>query len=686
MPKSKKTRTYEEQDGGINFNNIKSLGNNLRARLPQALSRSPSPSSPPRQSLKDRFSSLSQNLQSRLPQALSRSPSPSPSSPRQSLKDRFSSLSQNLQSRLPQLPSRSPSPSSPRQSLKDRFSSLSQNLQSRLPQTLSRSPSPEPQQSLNLSIPNQSMNIPDISQAAAVTPLTDISNTSATFPAAQAAVDTAELPKLEQEIAQIAQQQTGGASLTEIEQLRTNAEKLLRQTDRDTEGDKYKEIQEDLKMIATLEEISKQEPTHHTLSEIRSKLTNILTHATERGDTSLINTVKNDLDKLKELEEKQASKNLPTTPAMNSTRCPVDADASKIARVFPCLTLALGFVITEFKKPSVGTSLFTVISLLLILSSMFLSITYLIILLKESSESQLIANPLNLQAPEYNISKSVQFFGSEYKYQLFIILPVLAICFSGYALYRSKKQDTNHSDLVTGIIIVCLIQAVIALILNVSTYSYAYKKLKMVNGRINDLNNYIHNKIYKNATFLSHLKEIPHDSLSVSAVVKKTLATIESQPSVDVIANAFFTLNLYYHFQKIGFRNEHISNAMNIFDIHSLFVGSSLKDRINIMNKISQAQWSPTDFLFRKTTFIEDHSQAMKKVYLKMFNGSVSSHTVDNAVNKVSIWLAELNGRANMINPQDSWKGFITMAILILVIQTAPLLLVIHFYKKSTST
>ena len=71
------------------------------------------------------------------------------------------------------------------------------------------------------------------------------------------------------------------------------------------------------------------------------------------------------------------------------------------------------------------------------------------------------------------------------------------------------------------------------------------------------------------------MKQKPNNSLLVMGVVQNALRNIEKSPSVDTLANAFFTLNLYFHYQKIGYRNPNITDAMKIFDIHSLFIGSS---------------------------------------------------------------------------------------------------------------
>ena len=367
------------------------------------------------------------------------------------------------------------------------------------------------------------------------------------------------------------------------------------------------------------------------------------------------------------------------------------ADIQKLTAVFVLIASLFQRIFNEFKQSSMITSVSTITSLILIIVTMILSITYLIKLIADYSESKLIANPLNVEASDYNISKSIKLFGSKYKYQLFIILPIISFILSIiallypiklYKLFGIKEAPAATRGFVVGIIIACLFQSTIAIIVNISTYSYAYRTLHLVNDRINSLNNFVHNKIYKNASFLAPMKEIPSNSLLIIKIVQNALRNIEKNPSVDNLANAFFTLNLYFHYQKIGYRNPNITDAMKIFDIHALFVGSSMKDKINITKQLSQQEWSPADFLFRNTTFIEDYSVRIKQLYLSIPGNTTSARSIDLAISKVASWLEELNNRSNMITPEDSWSRFLPMAITILIIQTVPILFFIYIFQK----
>ena len=350
-------------------------------------------------------------------------------------------------------------------------------------------------------------------------------------------------------------------------------------------------------------------------------------------------------------------------------------NSKKVVLLLTFLSTTFQSIYNAFKMSSSVASITTILSLCIVIFSMILALRYLMKLLQQLADEELIANPLNKEAIDYSISKSIRFFGSDYKYQLFLILPALSLIFAIIAVIKPA------TGLVKGIAFACLFQSLIALIVNISTYNYAYKTIYLVNERINNMNNFIHNKFYKNAKFLNSLKNIPSNSLLVLNVVKGAVSNIEKDVSIDNLSQAFFTLNLYFHIQKIGHRNVNIKDAVEMFDIHNILAGSSLKDKVNIVSKIAKLSWSPTDFFFRKTTFVEDYSNSIKQMYISVGG---SNKLAEKAMIRVSAWIEELNNRANTITPEDSMGRFFPMAITILVMQTLPLLLLIFIFQKES--
>ena len=111
------------------------------------------------------------------------------------------------------------------------------------------------------------------------------------------------------------------------------------------------------------------------------------------------------------------------------TEAQKQADIQKLTAVFVVIVAFFQNIFNAFNNSSRVTAIFALFAIIIILTLMILSYMYIRQLLIDYSVSKLISNPLNLEAPDYVISKSTQFLGSKYKYQLFIILPIISfIC------------------------------------------------------------------------------------------------------------------------------------------------------------------------------------------------------------------------------------------------------------------
>lgn len=532
------------------------------------------------------------------------------------------------------------------------------------------------------------------------------------------ATNQAELEKLEDEIAEIANAlasstdqniidnfrnkltspQTGGGNeviLKNLDILQRKLEKILNDA---TDTKIITATENDLKNVKRLQKIAQGVTTIKSISQMRTTLNEILTDAASRDNITVITQVKNNLNKLDVIEKQLNNKShSSTTDSDDVTLDPIametqkKQDVQKLLVVFLIITGFFKKIYFAFKNSSNGAAIFTILAFVLVISSMILSIVYLVKLLTDYSNGLLISNPLNIQSFGYNVSKSLGFFGTKYKYILFIILPVFAFIFSlgavfytsgVYKIFRITIPPVPTQGLVTGIAIACLIQSTFSIIVNASTYGYTQKHLNIVNDRIKTLNNFIHNKLYKNANFLNTLKEIPTNSLLVNQVVQNALLKLDKNASVNDIASAFFTLNLFYHYQKIGYRSEFIEDATKLFDIRYLLTSSSLSKSIISTNLFNPIIWSPTDYLFNKATFIKDYSNEMQKMYSAKSTNTELTRKIMMASNKTAMWLEEINTRANTIYPNDNKGKFITMAIVITIFQTLPLLILMYVFQK----
>ena len=87
-----------------------------------------------------------------------------------------------------------------------------------------------------------------------------------------------------------------------------------------------------------------------------------------------------------------------------------------------------------------------------------------------------------------------------------------------------------------------------------------------------------------------------------------------------------------------------------------------LKDKINITNILARQEWSPADFLFRKATFVEDYSVAIKRIYLAIPGNTTSVKSIDlamqNYYNHAINYFNSLDNRVKGLLNSKWWFGF----------------------------
>jgi len=355
----------------------------------------------------------------------------------------------------------------------------------------------------------------------------------------------------------------------------------------------------------------------------------------------------------------------------------------------------------SFKNTSATVSVLAFLAIMLTIATMILAITYLGMINYQKSNYQLIANPLYTDSPEYTVTRSIASskYNKKYDYRLFIILPAISLVLSLLGLFpkyiigffkffRKNITPRETQPLVKCILIACVIQSVISLAMNTPTYAITYKLLDSVNSRVNYLNNYIHNKIYNNASFLNTLTNVPKTNIEALANIKSAIYNIEQPQNLtdpkarsdftNNLASAFFTLNLYHHLLKIGYDSTNLQNVVNLFNINKLLIGSSFGANIVDLNKI-YSEWSPTDFFFRNFSFMDNYTETIKNLYVLNIpsNINIPNDVIAHAMIQVNTWIEEINNRANTIYPEDSWNKFLTMATIVLIVQTIPLFITI---------
>ena len=387
----------------------------------------------------------------------------------------------------------------------------------------------------------------------------------------------------------------------------------------------------------------------------------------------------------------QQSPSLPQPPSQPTSCNQLNSDTLESLTFL----VVLRFLACSFKNSNIVSMITISITVLCIIATMILSIVYLALLVTDNNYSKRISNPINRESANYQIIKSIDITKTKYKYQLFIILPVISIIFAILTIFSSSitsginkafKYNLN-TDLQPGIRYIAIgsfIYALFSFIFNISYYRGVYGILVKKYNKINDnINNYINQNIYKTNSFLEPLQQMPTNSLATCDIVSQAINGIPTNTNdVKSISQIFFTINLYYYYLSLGYNNSNTPDALNqIFNIKNLFTNSLNSNKFLFYNIPT---WSPADFLFNKYTFMEDRTSDIKQIYNRI-NPSAKQNTINTAIAQVKQTIANFNNNGNSIYAEDAWNSFLGMAIAILVIQSLPLLIVLityHYYKR----
>ena len=323
-----------------------------------------------------------------------------------------------------------------------------------------------------------------------------------------------------------------------------------------------------------------------------------------------------------------------------------------------------------------------IVSFLIVVANIGFAILFLVILVKKLLGSALIKNPINRQAQDFKISK-IGSIRSPYTmmFLLFIITNGLALGLCIYGIISKFKNDTKYRHqtpgLVTAILFASLGQAAIGLVAALLLMVVVRNKLKGSANRISKFNRFVYSNLYKDVKFLKNLRTMPSNSFSLMDVVKRSLALVPAGASKEDTARAMFTLNMYMHFQKLGYKNPYTRDA--------------LLKTFNVVGLLRRRFYSPADYLHRRTTFIKDNGDVMRENLWNMagdkFKKNVPfdySTTLDNATIRASELTAEANNLANTFYPEDSLRIFLKYFIYMFAAQTLPLLVLLFVFKRKT--
>jgi len=284
--------------------------------------------------------------------------------------------------------------------------------------------------------------------------------------------------------------------------------------------------------------------------------------------------------------------------------------------------------------------------------------------------SFLVKTPLNMETIEFNVMNSTSFLTySKYMMWLFLALPILALasCLTfiivTYIMTKTSLSPPNVTTM-TSLTWVILMHNLLLFIGFLLFFINSRRQNSAAILRVDKCNNFIKDKIYKSAGFLKNLAKPQTDIISLMNTFTEAMKDLPENIEAPQLAKAFYSLHLYYHFHKLGIRNPRLMEALGIFDPMSLLIG--ICDAANYLNRYG--------------TFIEDNSELIKKnlpVALK-----ADSVVVKTALNTCYDWITQTNNLANSIYPEDSWRPFQRMFLVLITLNVISIVLMSYLISN----
>jgi hypothetical protein len=301
---------------------------------------------------------------------------------------------------------------------------------------------------------------------------------------------------------------------------------------------------------------------------------------------------------------------------------------------------------------SVGLIIFAILNFLVILYYI-LKISY------DSYSGKLIKNPLNLQTVDYQLVRSFKnstSFASlfnksvKYKFGFIIIYPILTTVISAILIYLIAK-DGKFRDYIAGgsfsfgfIIFSILLNSIIIILFTIYIIISYTQKIRDCYDRINNYNTSVFSYMYINQNFLNIMNNIPMNSFCMLKIIQSSLLLINDTPEspdksdINKVAQALFTINMFIHLQKMGFKNTNISDAFNnVFNYTLLNDISTNPDKIN--------SYVPSDYLFKKFVYMKNYSDKIILLYNELFEETTGQLITNVNINTLIAQANECSGK-----------------------------------------
>lgn len=313
-----------------------------------------------------------------------------------------------------------------------------------------------------------------------------------------------------------------------------------------------------------------------------------------------------------------------------------------------------------------------VFSLICIILSVILSIYYVLLFIGKSIKQYTLSAPLNHQTLDYESVSSNSFeFNTSFNYTYFLILPGLS--FLGiltFGLINIFTVDENYRlpQTIRKMISGMIISLIIVLALQTLVYLFSNRNIKNVKKRLDDCDNYICSRIYKNVKFLEFIDEPKESIISTSNSVNNALSSLKEDISIEDYAKAFYTITLFNHYQKLSLTNPSIQQAFELFNPSVL---------------LSYKGCKPSKYFNRYGSYIEDISETIIRPALPR-TITKDAIKVSKAFELYNDWIVNTNNLANAIQPQQALNSFIIVIISTVIIQIVYITVMYKMFKVNT--
>lgn len=318
-----------------------------------------------------------------------------------------------------------------------------------------------------------------------------------------------------------------------------------------------------------------------------------------------------------------------------------------------------------------------VLGIIALICSFILSVIYIIMIIYAIANNKRSENDVNINTLEYQSVQSLSMRNTttSFNYTYVLILPLIAlVCvllfFALWLIWAPITQAIYPSNIKNMLRLAYIVfgAAVFVVGSQALVYFKVGKNIGYVSDRLNKFDLYVCSHIYTRSAFLKVIKEPATNIIGVNNAVHKCLKIMYTRDtSVDELAKAFYTLTIYYHFQKLSLRNYMIYDAFKTFGIFNL-------------PYLLKRECKPSAYLSRYGTYIEDISDILIRSNL---DKNIRNLNVDEAFLKCSEWILVTSELANGIYPEDAFNAFIIIAIISVIIQITPIFIYQRFALSS---